>query len=175
MDINPTKAYLLGLITGRGHIFIDSKTVAIEFSHADEFAKGIAYCPKCSWFSTKNGNFLKCKNPTCGHKIDPTTSTRKIYNQPLSSVSSLKNVIIPFLESEISARFEITGNKSMTLLILDFKNNSDLFNKISKQFSSETSYDRFHIPTSIYSASKESKIEFINGRHSKTAGLSLFK
>ena len=50
MNIGTT--YLLGLITGRGHIFTSSKTVAIEFSHANEFAEGIAHCQKCGYLAT---------------------------------------------------------------------------------------------------------------------------
>ncbi|HUC88986.1 MAG TPA: hypothetical protein VMR49_03080 [Candidatus Paceibacterota bacterium] len=154
-------AYLLGLITGRGHIFYDSKSIAIEFSHANEFAKGIAYCQICGWFATDNGSGLKCKNPECGHRVSP--SVRKIYNQPKSTIESLKKEIIPLLKSKIPAHFEITGNKSMTILVLDFKNKISLFNKICKNFSSETNFDQFHIPKSIYSTNKNSKIEFING------------
>lgn len=161
MDINPTKAYLLGLITGRGHIFKDSKLIAIEFSHANEFANGIAHCPVCGWLATENRNNLKCKNPQCGRIVDP--SIRKTYNQPQAAVESLKKEIIPFLQSKINAHFEITGNKSMTILILDFKNKNDLFNEICNYFSNETSFDRFHIPSSIHSASREAKTEFING------------
>jgi hypothetical protein len=159
--LNPTMAYLLGLITGRGHIFIDSKSIAIEFSHANEFAEGIAHCPKCGWLATENDNGLKCKNPKCGYDVDPMV--KKTYNQPQATIESLKSVIIPFLQTEVPAHFEITGNKSMTILVLDFKTNVTAFDDIIRNFSPEISFDRFHIPQAIYSAEQNSKIEFING------------
>ncbi len=160
--VSPIKAYFLGLITGRGHIFLDSKSIAIEFSHANEFVEGIAHCPECGWLATDTkGEMLKCKNPECQHDVDP--SVKKRYNQPKETVESLKNTIIPFLQSEIKVGFEITGNKSMTILVVDFKNNSALFDEIVMHFHPETSFDRFHIPKVVNVASEEAKREFING------------
>lgn len=162
MSLNPTHAYLLGLITGRGHFFIESKTIAIEFSHTNEFVSGIAHCPKCGWLATDNkSGSLKCKNPACGSMVDP--SVKKTYNQPESTVTSLKDSIIPFLQKEIEADYEITGNKSMTILVLDFKNSKQEFNSILSYFHPHTSFDRFHIPEAIKHANVESKIEFVNG------------
>lgn len=154
-------SYLLGLITGRGHFFIDSKLIAIEFSHANELVSGIAHCPLCGWLATENDSGLKCKNPNCGHSVDP--SVKKTYNQPIATVNSLKTEIIPFLNSEIKANFDITGNKSMTLLVIDFKNNQTLFDEIISYFLPDSSFDRFHIPSEVSKASQDSKIEFING------------
>ncbi|QQR82476.1 hypothetical protein IPJ70_04345 [Candidatus Campbellbacteria bacterium] len=157
-----SKAYLLGLITGRGHFFLDSKSIAIEFSHANEFVAGIAHCTKCGWLATddKKGG-LKCKNPKCGHPVDP--SVKKVYDQPKSTVESLKAEIIPFLQSGIKADFDITGNKSMTILVIDFKKDRALFDEIVSYFSPDTSFDRFHIPRIIFTTNEEAKREFING------------
>lgn len=47
LSMSPVKSYLLGLIVGRGHFFKDSKSIAIEFSHTNEFVSGIAHCPVC--------------------------------------------------------------------------------------------------------------------------------
>ncbi len=160
-SITPTFSYFLGLITGRGHLFHDSKIIAVEFSHANEFAEGIAHCPVCGWLATNNGGGLKCKNPACGKPVDP--SVKKTYNQPESAITSLQKVIIPFLNSEIEAKFDITGNKNMTLLVMDFAKCEDLFNETISYFAPDMSFDRFHIPKAIYKASKESKIEFVNG------------
>lgn len=160
-SITPTFSYFLGLITGRGHLFHDSKIIAVEFSHANEFAEGIAHCPACGWLATNNGSGLKCKNPACGKPVDP--SVKKTYNQPESTITSLQKVIIPFLSSEIGAKFDITGNKNVTLLVMDFAKCEDLFNETISYFAPDTSFDRFHIPKAIYEASKESKIEFVNG------------
>lgn len=159
MDL--VKAYLLGLMTGRGHILIDSKTIAIEFSHANEFAEGIAHCPKCGFLATKNGNDLKCKNPKCGATV--SKNVKKIYNQPEETKSSLKLKIIPFLASEIEADYQILGNKSMTLLIIDLSKNTEYFQKIVDIFKPHISFDRFHIPKIIYACKKELKIEYVNG------------
>ncbi len=160
--IIPEEAYLLGLITGRGHFFMDSFSIAIEFSHTNEFIAGIAHCPKCGWLATDNKNGgLKCKNPECGHVLD--SSVKKTYNQPLSTVESLKNVIVPFLKTGINAEFDITGNKSMTILVIDLKNDKDKFKDITRFFSPDTSFDRFHIPKELETATKEAKIEFVNG------------
>ena len=160
-SITPTFSYFLGLITGRGHLFHDSKIIAIEFSHANEYAEGIAHCPVCGWLATNNGNGLKCKNPACGKPVDP--SVKKTYNQPVSTVESLKNVIIPFLSKEIGANFDITGNKTMTLLVVDFQDYEKVFDEVLSHFVPDMSFDRFHIPKAIYEVEKASKIEFING------------
>ena len=161
-SISPVKAYFLGLMTGRGHIFLDSKSIAIEFSHANEFVAGIAHCPKCGWLATDNKACgLKCKNPECGHIVD--ASVKKIYNQPVATIESLKAEIIPFLQSEIKASFDITGNKSMTILVIDFKENFPLFEEIISYFSPSISFDRFHIPEIISSTSEDCKREFVNG------------
>lgn len=157
----PVKCYLLGLITGRGHFFLDSRSIAIEFSHANEFVTGVAHCSKCGWLATDNGSSLKCKNPKCGHFVDP--SVKKVYDQPKATVESLKSEIIPFLQSGIEADFDITGNKSMTILVIDFKKNATLFGEIVSYFAPDTSFDRFHIPRIIFTINKEGKTEFING------------
>ena len=81
-----TLSYLLGLLTGRGHIFTDSYTLAIEFSHTNEFVYGIAHCNKCNSLATKQNGNLICKN--CGLHID--SNNRKTYNQPISTIKSLK-------------------------------------------------------------------------------------
>jgi len=157
--ISPTLAYLLGLITGRGHIFYTSKILVIEFSHSNKFIYGVAHCDKCGDLVTKVNGYLKCKK--CGLRLDP--SNRSVYNQPEQTIKSLKTVIIPFLQQEIEVSYSITGNRSMTLLVLDFKKNEILFNEIQSFFNNATSFDSFHIPVKIYSSTEEAKIEFING------------
>lgn len=116
----------------------------------------------CGWLATDNKKgSLKCKNPKCGSLVDP--SVKKIYNQPEATVASLKIEVIPFLNSIIKARFDITGNKSMTILVIDFKENIPLFEEIFSYFSPNTSYDRFSIPKDISLTDDISKKEFING------------
>jgi len=155
------KSYLLGLITGRGHIFLNSKIIAIEFSHANEIVEGIAHCPKCGYLATKNGDNLRCKNPACESIVDK--SVKNTYNQPIETVESLTRVIIPFLNSGIPAAYEIIGNKSMTLLVIDFEKSQDVFDEIVSIFNPDLSFDRFHIPKILYKTERENKIEYING------------
>jgi len=159
------EAYLLGLITGRGHIYKDSNFVAIEFSHSNEFVEGIGHCPKCGYLATKSSTaptgMLICKNISC--KSIVASSVKKIYNQPIETVNSLKTVIIPFLESAISAKYEISGNKAMTLLLIDFTSNKEVFKKICDAFSPAQSFDNFHIPKLLDTVTKVEQIEFING------------
>lgn len=161
----PAFFYLLGLITGRGHILRDSKSVIIEFSHANEFVECIAHCPICGWLATKpkgvDGDTLKCKNPECNHDVDKGVKSR--YNQPVETITSVKDIIIPFLRTEIDATYSITGNKSMTLLVIDLKNNDTIFSAIADSFNGDSSYDRFHIPEVAYACTREEKIEFVNG------------
>jgi len=160
-QITTTFAYLLGLITGRGHIFDNSKIIAVEFSHANEIAHGIVHCRQCGDLVTKavGGNKLICKN--CGREGNP--KDRSSYNQPELTIQSLKEVIIPFLKLEFKVDFNITGNKAMTLLVMDFKKQAVLFAAIKRLFNGANSFDNFHIPAIIHSVSRKAKTEFING------------
>jgi hypothetical protein len=157
------EAYLLGLMTGRGHLFKDNFMAAIEFSHANEFVDGIAHCEKCGYLATKpkNNDSLICKNEQCLSIVNP--SIKKRYNQPVETLQSLKQVIIPFLKSAINAKFEISSNKAMTLLIVDFSENKDFFDSLVSSFYPFQSFDSFHIPEKIHQSSEEGKIEFVNG------------
>jgi len=47
--MNPSLAYLLGLIVGRGHIFHTQERVIIELAHKNEFLAGIAHCQYSQW------------------------------------------------------------------------------------------------------------------------------
>jgi len=161
-NLSEIKCYLLGLITGRGHFFQNSKSVAIEFSHANEIISGIAHCEKCGWLATLNeSKLLQCKNPKCGKTV--SASSRKTYNQQESTVWSLKSIIIPFLQAEIDADYEITGNKTMTLLVINLSKNENTFKELLNYFAPSISFDRFHIPGIISECSESAKTEFING------------
>lgn len=157
--LSPTKSYLLGLITGRGHFFDNSKIIAIEFSHANEYAYGIAHCQNCGDLATKKEDKIICKK--CGSNVDP--KSRSVYNQPELTIESLKSDIIPFLNSEFPVGYDIAGNRSMTILVMDFKSKPEVFNDIKSFFIKATSYDNFHIPKEMSLASKEAKVEYING------------
>jgi len=158
-------AYLIGLMCGRGHILNKDKKVIIEFAHKNKIAYGIAYCKKCGELATaqKSGDDeekeLICK--VCKSKVP--SSVKKVYEQRDSTVDSLKKIIIPFLSQGLNAEFDIIGNDHMTLLVLDLKKENTNFETIIKLFNSRTGFDSFEIPQELSKASKESKIEFING------------
>ena len=165
--MNTQEAYLYGLMTGRGHIFAANSMVAIEFSHTNEYVEGIAHCPKCGFLATKpkssdkDNKDLVCKNPACASIVNG--DVKKRYNQPEGTLESLLSVIIPFLKSAIKGNYEISGNKAMTLLLIDFSENKEFFSQLREAFSPAQSFDSFHIPKSIHEASQINKIEFING------------
>lgn len=162
----PEVAYLLGLVTGRGHLFLDSKVIAIEFSHTNESMVGIAHCIKCGYLVTKTPGTTnyKCKNTNCSSIYSENELNRKTYNQQVSTMKSIQDIIIPLLKSVLNCEFKTFGNSSMTLLILDFKENLKAFNDIVIKFNGSTSFDKFHIPQDIRDSSDENiKVEFING------------
>lgn len=165
--MNSQQAYLLGLMAGRGHIFIDNSMVAIEFSHTNEYVEGIAHCPKCGYLATKpksapkDSNDLVCKNINCASVV--SSDVKKRYNQPIGTLESLENEIIPFLSKEIKAKYEISGNKAMTLLLIDFSECKEEFEFVKSAFSPAMSFDNFSIPKVIHETNLENKTEFVNG------------
>lgn len=161
------QAYLLGLMAGRGHIFLENSMVAIEFSHTNEYVEGIAHCPKCGYLATKpksapkDSNDLVCKNINCASVV--SSEVKKRYNQPIGTLESLENEIIPFLSKEIKAKYEISGNKAMTLLLVDFSQCNEEFEFVKNAFSPAMSFDNFSIPNVIHETTLENKTEFVNG------------
>lgn len=163
-NLNTGLAYLFGLLCARGHIYISSKRIIIEFAHKNRIVDGIAHCPKCGEIATlpKNGVELKCKNPNCGMTV--SRSVKKVYEQQQSTIESLKISIIPFLRKYINCNYDYIGNDSMTCLIMDFCNcDLDIFNNIVLAMEYNYSFDSFIIPNFIYKTSKENQIEFVNG------------
>lgn len=156
------KAYLMGLMCARGHIYTKDYRIIIEFAHKNKFIEGIAHCPKCGDMATikKENNpegFLFCKS--CGIKVDK--SVKKSYEQKKSTISSITNNIIPFLDDLCET--EIVGNDHMTFLVLNFDKSQDYFDKLVSNFKGATNFDSFIIPDEIYKSNKDCKIEFING------------
>ncbi len=157
------RAYLLGLICGKGFIYRNSLQVAIEFAHNNEFIDGIAHCEKCGFMATKavGGEILKCKNKTCGSTVSPTTKPR--YEQQQSTRDSVKNVIVPFIAGNTSIRTNVTGNKSLTMLVLDFRDEPDLFEWVESKFPSAQDYSEFRMPDWVWTLNYECSLEFLNG------------
>ena len=164
-NISKEESYLIGLMSGRGHILQKDKKIIVEFAHKNKIAYGIAYCKKCGELATAQKadddeeKELICK--ICKSKVP--SSVKKVYEQRDSTIDSIKNIIIPFLSNKFKVGYDIIGNDHMTLLVLDFNKDKNYFDKISKFFNSKTGFDSFEIPRELLSSKKESKIEFING------------
>lgn len=161
--LNENLAYLLGLLCARGHIYLSSKRIIIEFAHKNKTIEGIAYCPTCGEIATQPSgkDYLQCKNPACKKFVDK--SVKPVYEQQESTIQSLNDTIIPFLSKNISATYDIIGNDHITCLIIDFKDNESLFTDIANIMEQKYSFDSFTIPKIIYNATKEQKAEFVNG------------
>ena len=162
-------AYLIGLIAGRGHILEAERRIIIEFAHAKEPMYSIPRC-KCGNMASKpmgspKGSSLICKG--CGRKV-PQSAMKEIYQRDSIKHSLTTGDLFKQLSTwsgtSDSIASRISGNAKMTLLILDFRHNSKIFQFIIKQFKSERSYDTFEIPDSIIrNKSRLVKIEFVNG------------
>lgn len=155
--------YLLGLLCGKGYVYKDNYQLAIEFAHSNEFIEGIAHCPTCGFLATKSpsGDFLVCKNPTCREQVPKGVKRR--YEQSQATKRSTKQVITPFICNGTQIRSAISGNKSMTMLILDFKSEPDLFAEILRDVNPGTDYTNFRIPDRLWAAADEHCLEFLNG------------
>lgn len=159
MSISEQESYFLGLITGRGHIYKDSFRIAIEFSHANKYVAKIFHCDACGNLVTGFTVKMKCKGCGKTHSKEDTVKLEQIE----STKESLNSTIIPFLESEIKADFNIVANPSITLLVADFSKYHDEFTRIVSQFSGIQSFDSFYIPKVIQETTKDNKVEFVNG------------
>lgn len=161
IPLNPSSAYLIGLLCARGHIYLSSKRIVIEFAHKNKNIEGIAHCPKCGEIATspRGKDYLQCK--ACQTIVD--NSVKPIYEQQLSTQTSIEKVIIPFLQKEIDCHFSYMGNEHITYLILDFSDNDLQFNQFVEMMENKYSFDSFVIPSSIYTSTTEHKKEFVNG------------
>jgi hypothetical protein len=113
MDISQ-KAYLIGLICGKGYIYKNTHQVAIEFAHNNEFIDGIAHCEKCGYLATKSSGSddLRCKNQECNSTVSADSKTR--YEQQKSTRESVKNVISPFLTRNTKIRTSVNTIQTMS-------------------------------------------------------------
>jgi len=87
--LNENLAYLLGLLCARGHIYLSSKRIVIEFAHKNKTIEGIAYCPTCGEIATQPSgkDYLQCKNPACKKIVDK--SVKPVYEQQESTIQTL--------------------------------------------------------------------------------------
>ena len=164
-SINDVKAYLFGLLCGRGHIYLENLKIIIEFSHKNPTISGIAHCHKCGWLATEKKDNNPHKDLYCKNCLTIVPkSSKKVYEQKSSTINSIKNVIIPFLKKEfVNCLFDISGNDHMTFLIIDFSNSRDSLIYFYTNLNQKTGFDSFEIPDIITASNKNCKTEFING------------
>ena len=173
-------AYLLGIITGRGHIHPKEKRVIIEFAHSNEYLPKIIYCDQCGDLVTGfTRDKARCKSSSAdgkkpaGNRNCTSTwvadSQFQHVEQRQSTRESLKKEIIPFLKtlsySDDPLTMNISWSNSCTFLVIDFENDSTLFHSICEQFRGEENFHNFLIPefVKLESTLRPNKIEFING------------
>jgi hypothetical protein len=160
-DSAPPYAYLLGLITAKGTIYPTSKKIAIEFPHANNHVNGIATCPECGALATKSrgGVGLTCRG--CGVEVDDHLRVR--YEQRASTLKSISEGIIPYVTAGNSIQSTILGNKSVSVMVLDFKDNAELFAKILGDFPVELNYWTFRIPSKMWRGSDAERLAYMSG------------
>ncbi len=171
--------YLLGIITGRGHILPEERRVIIEFAHSNEYLTRIVYCDQCGDLvtgftrekarcksSNAYGNAVGNRKCSSNYVAD---SQFKYVEQRKSTRESIRDEIIPFLRTLSSAEdpigMEISWSNSCTFLVINFDNNSNLFTSICSEFRQNINFHDFLIPEFVKNenTSRSVKIEFING------------
>ena len=158
MVLNSQNAYLIGLVCGRGHFYVGSKRIAVEFSHANKYVAKILHCDVCGNLATGFG-LMKCKG--CG-KTFSKDKVKKV-EQVEATKKSVLGVVAPFLAQTIDSKFDVVSNTAMTLLVLDFQENPEQFDELYAHFKPNQSFDSFHIPDAVKNCELSLKQEFVNG------------
>lgn len=155
--------YLLGLMCGKGYLYPNTKQVAIEFAHSNEYIEGIASCQQCGFLATKAAGFdgLRCKNPNCRSLVPK--EVKKRYEQSQSTKESARDVIVPFLTSGTRIKAATSGNRSMTMLILNFSEEAPLFERLVSDLAPGSDFGNFRVPESAWGAANDIAMEFLNG------------
>lgn len=155
-----TTGYLIGLMLGRGTIFRSQQRVRIEFPHKNPTISGIAHCAHCGWLATGQKS-LRCKNPKCRREV--SGDVRIKYEQQRDTVSSVNDVIVPFIRSGVQCTTKVGVGTFSTHLIVDFKEAGADWRSITSLLPVGTSHHDFRIPDSIPSWTRDVKKEFVNG------------
>jgi len=157
------KAYLLGLITGKGSLYRSSRRVAIEFAHSNKLIDGIAHCTSCGYLATKpaSPSDLRCKNPDCGKQVSGDVKTT--YEQQEATKFSIAERIVPYITDNSKLISKTIGNDSTTILVLDFQKEPDWFDEISGSFPQSTSFLEFRIPGTAWDYDQPTSVSFFNG------------
>jgi len=153
-------SYLMGLTIGRGKIFRSQWRVLVEFPHKNPVLTGIAHCDRCGWLAT-GFERLRCKNPECRREVP--SSVKPKYEQQRETIESVRNVIVPFLTSEIDCQFRIGAGSDSTHLILDLNASKSAWNFLLAAFSEGDSHHDLRIPVEAGEWGDEQKLELING------------
>jgi len=163
MEISTQLAYISGLLVGKGYLYESNSKVAIEFSHSNPWVNGIVHCDSCGYLATKNPKSTEyiCKNQDCRKKVDPIGRSK--FNQIQHTHDSLRDRIVPFLDSEFKLATKIIPNRSSTLLVLDFSKALDEFAWLLKQAAGATNFSNFHLPEFFKSSPRFLSLEFLNG------------
>jgi hypothetical protein len=164
ITINDSLAYLIGLVTGKGYIE-DGNKVSIEFPFVNEYVEGIAHCPLCHYLCTQPAgeSLLKCKNKNCSNSKTASLNPnlKKRYHQPTEFNSSIKNVIIPFLQEGLNFEFDLVSNSTCTFITLTLE--PEVHSFISKLFYPAVSFTSTSVPKEMNGVDENKKIEFLNG------------
>jgi hypothetical protein len=157
------KSYLLGLICGKGYLYDSTYQVAIEFAHSNEFIDGIAHCEHCGYMATKSrgSESLRCKNPDCLQLVPQNRKTR--YEQAESTKKSIRDSIIPFLSAGTKLKFATSGNKSVTILVINFTEEKELFEEVSTTLAPGTDFSNFRVPDTVWNSEYSHGVEYLNG------------
>ena len=154
------ESYVEGLLVGRGRMYRADRRLLIEFPHKNPSLPGIAHCPACGWLATGFSE-LKCKNPDCRRKVDP--SVRTTYEQHLDTKESLTKVIVPFLSSSLDCSLKISPGNYSTHLFIDFPKSSPSWQRLEKDFPNGHSHHDLRLPKNLAQRDHASKTEFVNG------------
>ena len=164
IKITSELCYFLGLVTGRGKIYPETKIIVINFPATKHKLTGVPFCPKCDdgiGVVTKKSstNVNTCK--MCGKEIDPKYKIQFDYDAEL--IPAIKNDIFPIIKKIIRSIPIITKTENDVRISINFSSNEKLFEDIRKLFSPYSNYDNFEIPSEIHSLKKKFIKEFVVG------------
>ena len=164
IEISPELCYFLGLITGRGKIFPETRKIVINFPATKDTLTGVPFCPICDdgigvITKKKTTNKNTCKK--CLTEIDPDYKIEFEYNEKL--IPSINKTIFPILKTIIKDEPIITKTKNDVRISINFSENKILFDLILKLFKPYYNYDNFEIPDMIKTLDNNKIKEFIVG------------
>ena len=158
-------SYLLGLVVSKGRVVVPSSTIYIDFKHKNEELEGILTCPDDSSLITKSSTTQKltCKNENCKKTFNLNELDFNKWNQIESTKKSIIDTIAPFIERIEGISTTMFGNSQVSILKVDFSNNTKMFNQIVKMLHNKTTFKNFRIPNFLFDINEqEIQKEFVN-------------